>query len=229
MHALIAGLLLVVAGAIHVVAKRWPERDWRGSGFPLGVALLVALLLAVVSVLKHYQPYYLVVPISIIPLVLLYVAENDVPPLASRILVVLAGILAVWALPSTLRQFDLIQSQHFAIETRLKEDETAIRARPLGPDEKRFWYYRVPGRGFGVGFVVDYAGSAAISDWYEHSDLRDRYAQLEPGKPWRYAVVGKNPGATSEDVIKQWGFKPEDRVEFLRETALVDRASKLRP
>jgi hypothetical protein len=226
MPALIATFLLVVAGAVYVMLMRRTDGDWRGSGFPLGVTLLVALSLAFSAVLKHYQPHYLVVPISIIPLMVLYVADNVGAPSACRILIALAGAFGLLSLPFTLLQFDRLQGKQFAIATRVIADVTEIEARPLGSNEIRVWDYRVPTRGFGVGFIVGYAGSSAISEWYQRVDLRDRYAQILPHRSWRYAVLSKASYATALDVSgRWWGFKPGDRVEVLREAVLVERRS----
>jgi hypothetical protein len=229
MPALIAGLLLVVAGAMYAMLIRWPERDWRGSGFPLGVALLVALLLSFAAVLKHFQPHYLVVPISVVPLLLLYVAGYGVPRLASGIFIAFAGALGLYWLPSTLLHFDLLQRTHLQAETRLREDVAAIEARPLGPNEFRIWEYRVPAPGFAIGFVVEYAGSRAISEWYRDADLRDHTTQSLPRKPWRYAILRKGASTTVEDVRKWPQYKAGDRIESLKETAIIERLSKDAP
>jgi hypothetical protein len=229
MPALLAALALVVAGAVYVMVRRWPDRDWRSSAFPLGVALLVALLLAFSAVLKHYQPHYLLVPISIVPLLLLYVGDNAAPALASRNCIVLAGALGVLALPFTLHRFDSVERQQVATEIRVKQDVAEIEARPLGPDEIRFWDYRVPAPGFAVGFVVIYAGSSSISEWYQRAELRDRNAYVLPRRPWRYAVLSRGSYQGKEDVGRWWGFKPGDRVELLRETAVVERPSRETP
>jgi hypothetical protein len=164
-----------------------------------------------------------------VPALLLYAAENADPPLAGRIIVALAGVVGVLALPSALRQFDLVQKALLAMETRVKEDIVTIEAWPLGPNETRAWEYRIPGRGFGVGFVVNYAASPTVSDWYQRADLRDRYVQLTPRKPWRYAVLSKGSYPTVEAVSKWWGFKPGDRIQLLSETAVVEHPSKDTP
>lgn len=220
--AFIVALLLVVAGATYVMLTRWSDRDWRDSGFPLGVALLVALSLSFFAVLKHFQPHYLVVPISVIPVLLLYLAENAVPRLASGIFVALAGVLGVCWLPFTLLHFDFIQRSYFAAEARLKEDVTAIEARPLGRNEIRVWDYRVPVRGFAVGFVVGYAGSSTMSEWYRLADLRDRVFGSVPRRSWRYAILRK--GDTTGEHARKWReFEPGDRIEALRETTVIER------
>jgi hypothetical protein len=222
--AFIAALLLIATGATYVMLTRWSDHDWRDSGFPLGVALLVALLLSVLAVLKHFQLHYVVVPVSIIPLLLLYLAENAVPRLASVIFVVLAGVLGVCWLPFTLLHFDFIQRSYFAAEARLKEDVTAIEARSLGPNEIRVWEYRVPVRGFVVGFIANFAGSATISEWHRRADQRDRVAGSVPRRSWRYAILRKGD-PTGESARKWREFEPGDRIELLQETIVIERLS----
>ena len=103
--------------------------------------------------LKHFQPHYLVVPVSIVPLLLLYLVENTVPRLARGIFVALAGMFGVYWLPSTLLHFDFMQKSYFAAQARLKEDVTAIEAHPLEPNEIRIWTYSRACRYFAAGFV----------------------------------------------------------------------------
>ena len=219
-----AVLLLIFAGAAYVVLTRWSDGGWRKSWFPLGVTLLSAFLLSLFAVLKHFQPHYLVVPVSIIPLLLLYLAENIGPRLARGLFTVLAGILGTYWLPFTLLHFDFMQKSYLAAQARLKEDVTRIEARPLGPNEIRIWSYRVPARGFAVGFIVNFAGSSTISEWYRSADLRDRVDGSVPRRAWRYAILRR--GDTTGAQAMSWReYEPGDRIELFQEMTVIERVA----
>jgi len=104
----------------------------------------------------------------------------------------------------------------------------AIEARPLGPSEFRIWEYRVPAPGFAVGFIVNFAGSSTLSEWYRRADLRDRVIESVPRRSWRYAILRK--GDTTGEHAKMWReFEPGDRIDVLRETTVIERLAKDTP
>ena len=112
----------------------------------------------------------------------------------------------------------------FSAQARLKEDVTRIEARPLEPNEIRVWDYRVPARGFAIGFIVNFAGSSTISEWYRRADLRDRVGGSVPRRAWRYAILRR--GDTTGAQARVWPeYEPGDRIELLQEMTVIERVS----
>jgi hypothetical protein len=170
---------------------------------PIGVVILTALLLSFFAVLKHFQPHYVVVSVSLLPAALLFAASRVGPwlgRLALPIVLVAAG--------TTFATFIQQQLNAFEVQKRIDNDIGVIKAMPLKLGETRLWEYRIPAREYALGFVAAMTNNASVISWYDHSQLTDRATSAPGAGVWRYAVfphqaqAQASPLRENGDVVK---------------------------
>jgi len=187
----VAAFISVVAlGVILIAATRMARRPRPDGPLALWACLAIALLLSYLSVLKHFQFHYLVVPSAVVAIGILSALADTRrnERLLAGSLPIAAGLACVFVtIPAFIRQNEVLQTM-----TRdVLDDARLIKQMSSGWDSPTVWDYRVLVQGFAAGFVVAYAGSPRITAWYDQAELRDRMFQFAGSGRWRFAVVEK--------------------------------------
>ena len=224
-------LIAQLAAALFLTAVVIRRRHRSGTvdrGQIIWLAAAVSMLLfATVSVLKHYQPHYVVAIAALLPFLWAFVlSEQRVRPIAG---VVLATGL-VLATVGAWRQF----AEGSAGVRAMQEDATEILALPLGADEARVWTYSVADQHFFQAFVAAYAGVPALGRPLQASNRSDYSSISRVVRPYRYVVLDRSlfSDAQAFRAAAKGAFWPTqglgihycpgDPVQQLRQTLVVE-------
>jgi hypothetical protein len=214
---------VILATITAVAVLRMSKQTTIDGRLSLIVALTVAFVLSFLSVLKHFQIHYLVVPAAVAVPILMYAQQE----LLSRqrwagalLCVVLSSICVLVTVPAFIRDQQTLKTRAAAVA----DDMVVIDQLTKGRDGLRVWDYRVPAQGFAAGFVVAYAGSARVTAWYESASLKDRNFDILSQRPWRFAVVERYRYQSEQDLRERWaGIQSTDRVQLLKALILIER------
>ena len=140
----VAAFIAVVAlGVILVVATRMARRLRPDGPLALWACLAIALLLSYLSVLKHFQFHYLVVPSAVVAIGVLsaFADTRRNERLLTGALAIAAGLACVLVtIPAFIRQNEVLQ----AMTRDVLDDARLIKQMSSGSDAPTVWDYRVP-------------------------------------------------------------------------------------
>jgi len=208
---------LMVCGYIFLLRTAWRDLKWRKTELPFGIVIMTALILALGAVIKHFGSRYVIVPIAILPIALLYLSGQ-----AGTVTGKIGLVAALIALPFTLLGFYQQQFASRAFAEAVARDVENIKLKPLEAGEFRLWEYYIPSREFALGIIARWSEDVQVDKWYETTALTDRSTFSAP-TPWRYAVLEKSRFPTHQAVSRWTQYEPSDRIEFLETTVLLER------
>lgn len=230
-------LFLATACLLATVAvmRHLTDRAWLARNLPEGIFVFAAAAVTLLSVLKHFQGYYLVAVSAVFPFLVIWLARAGY----RHLLWLLVALVAYSAVPNV--AITLAQQKQWAEDERdILADNKVILNRAMSPGDVRLWMYRVIDPIGQRLFLVSFTGldrlmsnlvalqgpQFFVSPWHTNIGTAKGFVPMKD-VPWRQIVVSKDTMPWISTQAHPWVNDPAiDRTE-LRKVILFERRASV--
>ncbi len=222
-----ATCLLAVAATV----RHWSDRAWLTRNLPEGIFVFAAAAATLLSVLKHFQSYYLVAVSAVFPFIVIWLARLGY----RHALWVLLALVVYSAVPNT--AITLAQQKQWSQDEQdILADNEVILNKAMAADEVRLWMYRVIDPIGQRLFLVSFTGldklmnnlialqgpQLFVSPWHANISTSKGFAPMKD-VPWRQIVVSKDTMPWISTQSHPWVNDPAISRTELRKVILFER------